>query len=332
MRKRNGLLSLIFMGILCFSLNTYVSTDVWAAESIDDELYEMASSIVGIEESVQASGAVVTTYDNLNAFVDNVRNQDLAVSDLELARFIMEFTEQSSDGLQDEQILEMLEYDNISTSNVYLIRDTNGEVEEISKDEALIATADDWTSSDGVMKITTSFTKTNTDGSTKYFTVWANATWLKISVNKMADVFILGTNGVFNDAFTEQGNVNQVFECKNGCSKQTKRYRSVNANSTLDGDLSMDYDSFVPCLRFESIDTRCDYCTNGSSAECTTYNAYIKYGVIANGTANIQAAYGHKTFGPASIGVEISATGLPALSITFPSKMTSYTARSITLS
>ncbi|MCX4265206.1 MAG: DUF2577 family protein, partial [Firmicutes bacterium] len=40
--------------------------------------------------------------------------------------------------------------------------------------------------------------------------VWAHATWLKINVNKMSDVFVLGPNAFFNDAFTEQGNVNQT--------------------------------------------------------------------------------------------------------------------------
>lgn len=328
MLKKKNLLSLILALCLCFAL----TTPALASENAEIDLYEIANSTVQVTEAVQESGAVVTTFENLNGFVEEVRNNHLEISDIDLAKFIMEFTEQNSEGLPENEILDMLEYDNISTSNVYLLVDEQGMVEELSKEEALIAMAADWTSTDGVMQITTSSTKTKTSGSQKYFTVWAHATWLKINVNKMSDVFVLGTNAFFNDAFTEQGNVNQTFVCQNGCSRQTTRYRSVNANSTVDADLVMNYDNFVPCLYFDNIDTRCDYCTSGSSAKCTSFSAYIKYGIIAEGTANIQAAYGHKTFGFGNISVAISATGLPVLSIGAGGSMKSYTARAVTLS
>ena len=78
---------------------------------------------------------------------------------------------QDCEDLTEKEILDILEYDNISTSSIYLrINDEEGKITEISADEALIMQADVWPSEDRLLQIETDFSKTSTDGSKKYFT------------------------------------------------------------------------------------------------------------------------------------------------------------------
>lgn len=63
-------------------------------------------------------------------------------------------------------------------------------------------------------------------------------------------------------------------------------------------------------MHFVPISPRCDYCTGG--ARDYYFSAYIRYGMIADESVNIQAGYAHKTIGFGDISVGIDVNGTPS--------------------
>ena len=144
----------------------------FAAEEDNIDLQQIADEIITVSQTVQESGANVICFENLDVFAETVRDTYPEISDIELTKFVMEYMGQDCEDLTEKEILDILEYDNISTSSIYLrINDEEGKITEISADEALIMQADVWPSEDRLLQIETDFSKTSTDGSKKYFTV-----------------------------------------------------------------------------------------------------------------------------------------------------------------
>ena len=236
----------------------------------------------------------------------------------------MEYTYQDYNYLPEEEILHFLTYDNVTTASSYIRVDDEGDVFVSDMDDVPYA---EWTSTDGYMKITTNYSYKGSIGQEKQYEVWAQAIWLKYPAIALEDAFVLGTSGTFDDSYDEFGSVAQSFECLS-CSRTTNRYRSVTNTNAQDGDLTMTYESFVPELHFIPISPRCDYC--GGNSRDKSFTTYIRYGMIADESVNIQAGYGHKTVGPGSISVGIDINGVP--SFTAPlSRVSEYIARPVTV-
>ena len=305
-----------------------MSVTSFAAENTTTTLSSIAENTIQISSESQDSGAVVTTYDNLPLFIETVHNQLPNTTDEQLADFIIEYSGQDSTAIPSEDKLEMLNYESISNSKSYVKITENGDFIEVSQEEALIDTLGVDTSSDGYMELNTSFSKRKTVGSDKYFTVWSYATWLKWPAVALTDVLVISTSGTFDDSFSESGYVNQTFQCTSGCSKNTYRNRSVSKTSLTSDDLTMKYSNYVPYLNFTPISPRCDYCGGGSKDKY--FKAYLKYGVITSSSCNIQASYGHKTFGVSGISVSVSAAG-PSISVGVGSTISVYNGRAVTV-
>lgn len=238
----------------------------------------------------------------------------------------MDYTYQDYYDLPEDEILHFLTYDNITTSSSYIRVDNVGNTFVSNKEDILYA---DWTSTDGYMKITTNYSHRSTDGAEKHYEVWARATWLKYPAIALRDAFVLGTSGTFDDSYDETGFVSQIIECNSGCSRHTNRFRQVSNTNTEYEDLTMTYDSFVPELHFTPISPRCDYC--GGSASDYSFTAYIRYGMIADESVNIQAGYAHKTAGFGGISVGFDINGTPSFSASV-STLSEYIARPVTVS
>lgn len=186
----------------------------------------------------------------------------------------------------------------------------------------------DWTSDDGYMKITTNYSYIKTVGREKYYSVWARGTWQEYPAIALQDAFVLGTSGTFDDSYSEYGSVSQTFTCTSGCTQKTYKNRSVSSSNTIDEDLSFDYERFIPVMHFVPISPRCDYCTGG--ARDYYFSAYIRYGMIADESVNIQAGYAHKTIGFGDISVGIDVNGTPSFSASVAT-VVPYVARAVTV-
>lgn len=311
--------------LLSFVLLSALTYPAFASnEAID--LDEIAETTIQITEKTDDTGTPSTTFDGLDRFTSQVHLTYPSLSDYEIATFILDYTGQEYHDLPEEQILEILDYTNITTSISYIKVDDTGAPHFC--DTPYIPFAD-WTSTDGYMKIVTSYSYTKTVNGEKYYAVSSSATWLKYPAVALKDAFTLGTSGEFDDKVTDFGSVNQNFTCLS-CSKKKYRNRSVNTSKTTDEDLTLDYSNFVPALHFTPISPRCDYC--GGSAKDSYFNSYIKYGVIANRSINLQAGYGHMTVGVGSISIGIDANGTPNFSISGVGTVKPYVARAVTIS
>lgn len=88
------------------------------------------------------------------------------------------------------------------------------------------------------------------------------------------------------------------------------------------------YERFIPVMHFVPISPRCDYCTGG--ARDYYFSAYIRYGMIADESVNIQAGYAHKTIGFGDISVGIDVNGTPSFSASVAT-VVPYVARAVTV-
>ena len=84
----------------------------------------------------------------------------------------------------------------------------------------------------------------------------------------------------------------------------------------------------VLIMHFVPISPRCDYCTGG--ARDYYFSAYIRYGMIADESVNIQAGYAHKTIGFGDISVGIDVNGTPSFSASVAT-VVPYVARAVTV-
>lgn len=297
---------------------------------LHQDLNDIAERTIMISTETQSSGAVVTTYSNLDVFVDTVKKLMPELDSYELAQFLIVYIGQSADDYPKEEALRLLTYDNISTSIAYLaVNGLNGASHEIAEEDLLSPLSSVWTSPDGYMQLTTNFYKKPADaGTEKCFDVWTVASWIKYPTSYIKDVLVLGTTATFDDSVSEYGIVGQTFTCSK-CQKNTFCDRSVEHGQPVDDDLCIKYDNFMPYIEYTPISPRCNYC-NGK-AEGTYFKSMIRYGVIVNDSANIQAAYGHTTFGFSGFSVSISNSGLPEITANFGTTVQTYTARAVTL-
>lgn len=313
--------------MLSMVLMLTLSVPAFAADPVND-LNSLATLNIQISTSTDENGATKTTFSNFDAFIDSAHSMYPDLSDYEIATFLMDYTGQQYYDLPEEEILLFLTYESITTSTAYLLIDSEGDA-SLSFSDAVPYDSDLWPSPDGYMEIETSSAYRKTVGNENYFTVSARATWLKYPSVALEDAFVLGTSGTFDDDYSEYGSVSQTFSCASGCSRNTYRNRIVRQNQTVDGDLSLEYENFVPSLHFVPISPRCDYC-NGDAHD-KYFSVFIRYGMIADESVNIQAGYGHKTLGIGSISVGVDITGTPSFSAGLAT-VKPYIARPLTVS
>lgn len=290
-------------------------------------LQTIANQTVLSETYEDENGNIVTTYSDLDIYINNVQAQYPDISDYELAISVYKYTGQEYDGLPESVILNILDLDNITITDSYILVNQDGTASVSSYDAVPYA---DWTSSDGYMKISTGYSLLGTSGSEKRYSVWSMAKWLKYPAMALQDVFVLSTNGTFDDSYEENFVVSQTFKCTVGCANPYTYYvRTANTSKPQDFDLELEYKNYVPLIRFIPISPRCDYCQGPASDHF--FMAYITYGVVTNRSINLQAGYAHKTLGFGDISISIDATGNLGFSIAPTAKISEYIARPVTI-
>lgn len=305
-------------------------------------LSTIADDLIEIDESVNDDGSVVTTYNNLDVFILEINNSLPSITDLEIAHFILEYTNQDSDAIPEEEALKFLDFDNITTSSQYIeVQDSINQqtnqayqrfnLADIGIQNFAIAQEispnDVWTSSNGAMQITTTYSYKKTVGREKYYSAIATAKWINFPNVCLQDCFAIGTNATFDSNFLEAAYVSQVFSCT--CGEDFSLYRTVNKTSPVDDDLELTYETGFPAIHFDPIAPRCEYCL-ASNVRDKSFTVYLTYGFIADESVTIQAGYAHKTFGLGNINIGIDLDGLLSFSGTLTT-ITKYIARPVTV-
>lgn len=139
--------------ILSLAMVCTMSATAFAADSSTD-LSAIADATIQVTQTTSESGAITNTFNNLDDFVNAVHTANPAISDYEIATYILDYTGQEYQDLPEEEILSFLTYDNISTSSSYVRVDDEGNTIVSNFDAIPLA---DWTSNDGYMKITTNY-------------------------------------------------------------------------------------------------------------------------------------------------------------------------------
>lgn len=290
----------------------------------DADLVSIASDTIQITELTDENGTVTTTYDNLDGFRAAARSVYPDLSDYEIAIFTLNYTNQEYDGLPESEILRFLDYNNLTTSCSYIRVNDQGYA---YVSDANVLPYADWTSGDGYMKITTNYSHLKTVGDEKHYSVSARATWLICPIVKIRDTFVLGTSGAFDDSYDEYAGVFQTYYCRVSNSTMVWN-RQVSNTKQTDGDLSFVYDNHVPEVHFTPLNGACSDCT--AVPAMREFSVFVRYGMIADETVNIQAGYGHKTLGIGDVYAGIDLNGTPSFSTPIGT-VVPYTARAVTV-
>lgn len=319
---------------LSVSFSSFAEKD-FSAEDYMRSLAEQTISIV--TETIDNSTQI--TYKNIDTFIEKTHCLYPTISDLEIAKFVLQYTNQGTENLPDEIILRAIESKEVTTQEDYIAVDASGaqtllslqELQQaLTKDicQETISPQDVWTSPDGYMKIETVCTFTKRQGEQRYYTISAKAEWLKMPVCLFEDVLAIAHTGRFNASVSEYGYKYQNNMC---CGNVFKH------NDCTDfphGNLSLDYPSVTgAAIRFKlhSLDT----CSKQVIAHLRTVQsiyAYLTYGIVFDGTGtlNVQGAYCHKQLAAGSIGASFSG-GSVSFSLSLVGTKKDYCARPMTI-
>lgn len=326
---------IIFMTSLIFP--SFAQEDILP----QDYMNRLAEQTISVVYDV-IDGSTQTTYKNIDTFIENVQCLYPDTSDLEIAQFVMQYTNQSTDNLPDEIVLRALEAKEVTTRIDYIEVDASGNQTLISQQELQQALTEDirqetispqdiWVSSNGYMQIETTGTLRNRLMGKRYYTVSAKADWLKMPVCFFEDVLAIAHTGKFDDSVKEFGYKYQNNKC---CGTVIKYNDSTDFPH---GNLSLDYPSSTgAAIRFK---LKSPYTTPQCGRNSITHlrfatyiSAYLTYGIVVDGTdtLNVQGAYCHKKIALGSIGASYS-NGSVSFSLSIVGTKDDYNARSITL-
>lgn len=322
-RKTKKVLAIILMiaitisvgSLACAKTDTVVMDSLYTECQNDNEImltnsdFSTFDNVITQSVTVDEDGMIVRKFDNIDSFILKVKENNPDISDYQIAEYILQFIGQDCEAIPESEILKVLNYKSITSSDSYVTIDEEGNVYKSTNEAQLCA---DWTSLDNCMKITTNYAYQGMEDDEESYSVWSTATWLIYPSWGFTDLFTLGTNATYVNGSTF-GSVNQTFDCTSGCNKRTYRGRSVTSSDTSDGDLALKYSSGLPVLEFDALTPTCDYC--GGGATDAYFSTYISYEVLISGSKNIYASYAHKTIAPGVINITFGSDGKPNFSV-----------------
>lgn len=90
--------------ILSLAMVCTMSATAFAADSSTD-LSAIADATIQVTQTTSESGAITNTFNNLDDFVNAVHTANPAISDYEIATYILDYTGQKYQDLPEEEIL-----------------------------------------------------------------------------------------------------------------------------------------------------------------------------------------------------------------------------------
>ncbi len=335
----NRLISFVLLVDILILSTTF---SVFGQNNLSNEefMISLANEIVVITDNfIEQQESHQITYENLDMFISEIQSQRSDIPDIEIAKFVLQYTNQQSENLPQDVMLRALESKEAVTQTDYIKVDNNGVQTQITQqeikselmadmDQATISPQSSWTSSNGYMKIDTTCVHTKTQGSKRYYTVSVTATWLKMPLFHFEDVLVIAHTGNFDDSVREFGYKYQTNSC---CSTNFKYNYSMNFPNKY---ISFDYPSSTgTALRFEiesPYAATCSLPTLYHLRMTKSISAYLTYGIIVNGAGilNVRSAYCHKKIALGSIGVSCE-TG--SISFSLAGAKDEYNARPLTI-
>lgn len=103
--------------ILSLAMVCTMSATAFAADSSTD-LSAIADATIQVTQTTSESGAITNTFNNLDDFVNAVHTANPAISDYEIATYILDYTGQEYQDLPEEEILSFLTYGMIADESV----------------------------------------------------------------------------------------------------------------------------------------------------------------------------------------------------------------------
>ena len=271
-------------------------------------LKELASETISVSTEID-NDLEVTVYRNIDKFIDSVHNDYPLIDDRQLAGFIVEYTKQELPVDCENNIEFILSLDNIHTATEEFTAGNNRH--ELVKYH-LFRGSDIWNSSNGKIRITTSFSYHNTVNGEDIYYIWSTAKWLTIPVSFIEDVFVLGTTAIFDSNYAESGSLSITNHCNN-CGSTNVVSRSVTPSSPYYGNLNLEYAFGYPYLRFSDTGHICNNCLSTYTTRTGFQTNYI-YRVITASSAMIYSSYGTQILSVTGLSVSFNYNGQPIIS------------------
>lgn len=290
------------------------------------------------------------TYSNIDNFVLNIKKQFPNISDIEIGKFLIEFTGQgSAENFPDNILIETTTFSEITVQEEYMKIDSNGETSSVNKTEALknsvlenirfsqLNSRASWTSDDGYIKIQTSYSLSKTSGTKKYYVISAKVNWLKLPSFTFKDVICIANTATYDDTYNDYAYYKQSISCCNG-SKLVHYTEESMCEKYADGTGS-GVTLIYPSVNGVGarVDLKSFVCAYGSEPGVHTkklnyMESYIRYRIIctSGNSYNIQGAYSHAELGLGSIGLSISASGA-SISFSFAGSKSDFFAQPVTI-
>lgn len=307
------ILSVLLTAIMCISL----ASPALAVPSLsaNAELTQIASTLIETTSSVTAPGSTQTTYSNIDVFISYVQ-KNCAVSDYDLARFVMDYTEQYyNENMPNSTVLEVLTCSEVIVNHETVFKTENG-TQSPSPEQELVP-LDNWT--DGPINFTTTAVRTFVNNET-YYVLTARATWNDTPSAYNRDAFVLTSNATFDSSYTESAYFEHTEYCVTH-NHTLHQYMYVDRNNPIDTEngstMKLTYESGYPGVLFDTM-AYCDqsdaYLFDPAQSRITVYISLRVKPTLSS--HNAQASYGHKTYGIGDISWTIGTDGLtPSFSV-----------------
>ena len=318
----SAIFAILFVFLFAFPMQIFAE-ETPTLESIANNIIEITTD--------DSNENPTTTYNNIEEFVTEVRNQMPDIDDLELANFIVDYTGQEDFDIEDEEALKYLGFKEIIVSDDYIKVDADGNTESMTEDEMTVAMfRDDYgispqanpsTSNNGYMKMKHVVSRETGILSNKKvgYQIAVYAHWLKMPLCHFEDVLTLYFDyGTYDANHEVYGKLEETITCcTNNYKYKTQVWKTAdkpdyhtNKNVTVDN-----IGGNAQGIRFKLLGSNiyaCSRITNNHARAVTDILTYMSYGILVPSKADcvIQGVYGHKTISISSIGVSASQSGV----------------------
>lgn len=303
-----------------------------------------------IDRTSQISNATETiTYSNLQEFYAKAYETFPSMNSIDLASFTNSYTGWYVSGESEDELLEILSFESISSSTQVLYVTEDGNMAAMTVSDALNALNDQsispyaiYSSEDGYIQIqlTSGAVAANVNGETTCV-ISASFKWLKIPVFELKDTFaVVYGDAVYDDSYSITCTFNETSTCTScgTTDKLSEKETYLNELTTSSSFIAIDFsqDNAIGA-RYNLTDQACTHIVNSEASDYSTTRSIegtLKFRLIVKSTTNAKAAYAHaQVSGVVTISGDYSDG---SLSIEFGgsilSKSTKYVGPAITLS
>lgn len=329
--------------ILIFAIAMLFPLQVSALPASEDSLIKSIADDIIYKSADITTDTPIVTYSNIDKFVNEVHTQLPQIDNRMLAEFLIEYTEQDSADIPDEDALTYLNSKEIVIGDRFIKIDADGNEMELDREQIMAEldrdkipiTLSSHKSDNKYLQLKTVIARQSdvVDGYVDY-RVGAYATWLKMPKWHAKDTLILDFSDsvVFDSTQKVYGKLEETIKC-HGIESHYKSQIWKSDDSPdyyTNKNVEIDNHYFGGAIQFKLKPARKIKCDCGSfmhRKKLTSIQAYVSCGISveAGDFFNLQVIYGHTKF----IGIEsddLFNKEIPANVDVYISEKTSFTA------